>query len=89
LFFILNEQQQGIYGRIATSLKPGGLVIIEGTGLPILETLLQAWSKWQPTKLRPVVFEYRDKLPDTLKARIDPVWSSRSEYGRLLLQKPD
>jgi SAM-dependent methyltransferase len=88
LFFVLNEQQQGIYERIAMSLKPGGLVIIEGTGSPVLDTLLQAWSKWQPTKLRPLVFEYRDNLPDSLRARIDPVWSTGSEYGRLLLQKP-
>jgi len=88
LFFVLNERQQPIYQRIAGSLKPGGLVIVEGLGLPVLDTLLQAWSKWQPTKLRPLILEYREDLPESLQAKIDPVWTSGSAYGRLLLQKP-
>jgi hypothetical protein len=75
------------YQRIAAGLKPGGFVVVEGLGLPVLESLLQAWAKWAPTNLRPLRLEYREGLVDTDK--MDRVWSGRgSSYGRLLLQKP-
>jgi SAM-dependent methyltransferase len=44
LYFVIGERQQNIYQRITSALKPGGHVIVEGLGLPALETLLQAWS---------------------------------------------
>jgi 2-polyprenyl-3-methyl-5-hydroxy-6-metoxy-1,4-benzoquinol methylase len=78
LYFIISEQQRSLYQRIATSLKPGGLVIVEGLGLPVLETLMQAWSKWEPTKLRLLRLEYRDGASD---------WGGPAT-GRLLVQKP-
>jgi hypothetical protein len=67
-----------LYQRIATSLKPGGLVIVEGFGLPAVDTLLKAWSKWEPTKLKLLRLEYRQGRSD---------WGG-NEFGRLLLQKP-
>jgi len=87
LFFVIDERQQMLYQRIAAGLKPGGFVVVEGLGLPVLDSLLQAWAKWAPTNLRPLRLEYREGLTDTDK--MDKVWSGRgSSYGRLLLQKP-
>ncbi len=60
MYFIIPPSQPGLYQRIATAVRPGAHVIIEGTGLPPLETLLAELAKWQPTKLRVVRLEYRD-----------------------------
>jgi SAM-dependent methyltransferase len=58
MYFIIPIGQPGLYQRIATALKPGGRVIVEGTGLPPLETLLAERAKWLPTKLRVVRLDY-------------------------------
>jgi SAM-dependent methyltransferase len=78
LYFVLSERQESLYQRITTSLKPGGLVIVEGLGLPAMETLLKAWSKWEPMKLKLLQLEYREGKSD---------WGG-NQFGRLLLQKP-
>jgi hypothetical protein len=60
MYFIIPASQPGLYRRIAAALRPGGRLIVEGTGLPPLETLLAELAKWQPTKLRVLRLEYRD-----------------------------
>lgn len=79
LYFVIDESMPNLHQRIASALKPGGLAIVEGVGSGgSLDALLQAWSKWQPTKLRLLRLEYRDGPSD---------WGGTGT-GRLLLQKP-
>ena len=78
LYYVIPETQQSLYLRIADALKPGGHVIAEGFGLPVLDRLLQAWAKWEPTKLRLLRLEYRYGTSD---------WGGGG-LGPLLLEKP-
>ena len=41
LYYVIPETQQSLYLRVADALKPGGYVIAEGFGLPVLDRLLQ------------------------------------------------
>jgi SAM-dependent methyltransferase len=80
MYFIIPTSHPGLYQRIATALKPGGRVIVEGTGLPPLETLLAERAKWLPTKLRVVRLEYLEG---------QSAWSrSGNGIGHMILQKP-
>jgi hypothetical protein len=45
---------------MATAVKPGGHVIVEGTGMPPLQTLLAEVDKWLRTKLRVIKLDYRE-----------------------------
>jgi SAM-dependent methyltransferase len=75
------ENHRDLCQRIATALKPGGPVIVEGTGLPPLETLLAERDKWLPTKLRLVRLEYVQS--------VQPPWSPPGAgAAHMLLQKP-
>ena len=52
-YFVIDEHLLSLYQRIAAALKPRGLVIVQGVGSGgTLEALPQAWSKWEPSKLR-------------------------------------
>ncbi len=78
LYFVIDESMPNLRQRIATALKPGGLAIAEGVGSGgTLDALLQAWSKWQPVKLRLLRLEYLDGPSE---------WGGTG-IGRLLLQK--
>lgn len=80
LYFPIDESMPNLHQRIVTSLKPGGLVIIEGVGSGgTVEALIETWHKWEAFKLRVVKLEYLDgKQSD---------WGAR-RIGRLLLTKP-
>ena len=79
LYFIINDGgMPNLRQRIATALKPGGLVIAEGFGLPAIDTLLAERSNWEPTKLKLLRMEYRQGAAD---------WGG-NEISRLLLQRP-
>jgi SAM-dependent methyltransferase len=79
MYFIIPASQPSLYQRIATALKPGGRVIVEGTGLPPLETLLAERTRWLPTKLRVVRLEYLEG---------QSAWSrSGNGIGHMILQK--
>jgi SAM-dependent methyltransferase len=77
LYFAINEGMPNLRQRLATALKPGGLVIAEGFGLPVIDTLLAERANWEPTKLKLLRMEYRQGASD---------WGG-NEIGRLLLQK--
>jgi len=79
LYFVISEGMPNIRQRIATALKPGGLVIAEGFGLPAINTLLAERSNWEPTKLKLLRMEYRQGASSD--------WGG-NEISRLLLQKP-
>jgi len=80
LYFFIPQDHQSLYQQIATGLKPGGLVIIEGLPSPVMEALLEARAKWESVKLHVLRLEYLEGQSD---------WSSRpGAFGRLLLQKP-
>ena len=79
LYFVIDEHMPKLQQRIATVLKPGGLVVIQGGGSGgTLDALLRAWSKWQPTNLRLLRLEYREGSSD---------WGGTG-IGRLLLKSP-
>ena len=82
MYFIIPASQPGLYQRIANGVRPGGRVIVEGTGVPPLETLLTEVNKWMATKLQVVKLDYHD----------DPGggWGRRTDVpsSHLILQKP-
>jgi len=80
LYFPIDESMRNLHQRIATSLKPGGLVIVEGVGSGgTLDALIETWHKWEPMKLRVLRLDFREgKQSD---------WGA-NRIGRLLLQKP-
>jgi len=78
LYFVISASMPNIRQRIATALKPGGLVVAEGFGLPAIDTLLAERAQWESTKLKLLRMEYRQGASD---------WGA-NELSRLLLQKP-
>ncbi|MCZ2149189.1 MAG: class I SAM-dependent methyltransferase [Bryobacterales bacterium] len=60
MYFIIPASQPGLYQRIATAVRPGGRVIVEGTGIPPLQTLLAEVDKWLQTKLHVIKLDYRE-----------------------------
>ena len=78
LYFVISASMPNIRQRIATALKPGGLVVAEGFGLPAMDTLLTERAQWEPARLKLLRMEYRQGASD---------WGG-NEFGRLLLQKP-
>jgi len=77
LYFVISDGMPNIRERIATALKPGGLVVAEGFGQPGIDTLLAERSRWEPTKLKLLRLEYRQGVSD---------WGG-NELSRLLFQK--
>jgi SAM-dependent methyltransferase len=79
MYFIIPNVQAGLYQKIATSLRAGGRVIVEGTGTPALDTLLAERAKWEATNLKLVRLEYLDAQSD---------WSSAANgVAHMVLQK--
>jgi SAM-dependent methyltransferase len=79
LYFVISASMPNIRQRIATALKPGGLVVAEGFGLPVIDTLLAERAQWEPVKLKLIRMEYRQGSSSD--------WGT-NEVGRLLFQKP-
>jgi SAM-dependent methyltransferase len=80
LYFPIDESMRNLHQRIVTSLKPGGLVIIEGVGSGgTLDALIETWHKWEPMKLRVLRLDFREGEQSD--------WGAK-RIGRLLLQKP-
>ena len=81
MYFIIPGTQPGLYQQIANAVKPGDHVIVEGTGLPPLQTLLAEVGKWLPTKLHVVRLEYRET---------EGGWGRRTDApgAHMVLQKP-
>lgn len=80
LYFYIPEPHSTLYQQITNGLKPGGHVIIEDVGQPVMEKLLRAQAKWEPTGLHLLRLEYIEALNE---------WLDRPRpLGRLLLQKP-
>ena len=80
LYFIIPKTQAGLYPKIARSLRPGGRVVVEGTGTPPLDTLLAERQKWEDTKLKLSKLEYVEGQSD---------WSSSlNGVAHMVLQKP-
>lgn len=87
MYFIIPANQPSLYERMATALKPGGRVVVEGTGLPALETLLAERAKWLPTKLRVIKLEYLDG--DLAPPPDSNIWiRSGAGISHMILQKP-
>jgi SAM-dependent methyltransferase len=81
MFFIIPASQPDFYQRMATAVKPGGHVIVEGTGMPPLQTLLAEVDKWLRTKLRVIKLDYRE---------VQVGWGGNKDVPgpHLILQKP-
>ncbi len=80
IYFPIDESMPNLHQRIVASLKPGGMVIVEGVGSGgTLEALIETWHKWEPLKLRVLKLEYVDGTQSD--------WGAR-RIGRLLLGKP-
>ncbi len=86
LYFVIDESMNNLHQRIHASLKPGGLVIVEGVGLKPgvrvagLEALIEEWHKWEPMKLQPLILDYREGKPSD--------WGGNSIGHMLLRKKP-
>jgi SAM-dependent methyltransferase len=80
LYFPIDDSMPNLHQRIVTSLKPGGLVIIEGVGSGgTVEALVETWHRWEAMRLRILRLDFRDgKQSD---------WGA-NRIGRLLVQKP-
>lgn len=81
MYFIILASQPGLYQRIAAGVRPGGRVIVEGTGLPPLQTLLTEVNKWMPTNLHVIRLDYHEGQGG---------WGRSTDVpgSHLILQKP-
>jgi hypothetical protein len=59
LYFFIHKDHESLYRQIASGLKPGGLVIVEGVTSPVMEALLEARAKWESVKLHVLRLESR------------------------------